>query len=39
MVDDYRADPVTQAYRNFYESEEFRTCKKCHTVMPAPTSL
>ena len=39
MVDDYRADPVTQAYRNFYESEEFRTCKKCKTVMPAPASL
>lgn len=38
-VDDYRADPVTQAYRNFYDSEEFRTCKKCGTVMPAPAAL
>ncbi|HEY7246120.1 MAG TPA: AraC family ligand binding domain-containing protein [Xanthobacteraceae bacterium] len=38
-VDDYRADPVTQAYRNFYESEEFRTCQKCNTIMPAPASL
>ncbi len=39
VVDDYRADPVTQAYRNFYQSEDFRTCKKCATVMPAPDSL
>jgi 3-hydroxyanthranilate 3,4-dioxygenase len=39
IVDDYRADPVTQAYRNFYDSEEFRTCKKCGTIMPAPASL
>ena len=38
-VDDYRADPVTQAYRNFYDSEEFRTCTKCGTIMPAPASL
>jgi 3-hydroxyanthranilate 3,4-dioxygenase len=38
-VDDYRADPVTQAYRNFYDSEEFRTCKKCGTITPAPASL
>jgi 3-hydroxyanthranilate 3,4-dioxygenase len=39
VVDDYRADPVTQAYRNFYDSEAHRTCKKCGTVMPAPASL
>jgi 3-hydroxyanthranilate 3,4-dioxygenase len=39
VVDDYRKDPVTQAYRNFYESEEARTCKKCGTVMPAPAAL
>ncbi len=39
VVDDYRADPVTRAYENFYKSEEFRTCKKCGTVMPAPASL
>ena len=38
-VDDYRADPVTQAYRNFYDSEAHRTCKKCGTIMPAPSSL
>src|SRR5215208_586381 len=39
VVDDYSADPVTRAYRNFYDSEEFRTCKKCGTVMAAPASL
>ena len=39
VVDDYRADPVTQAYRNFYESQEARTCKNCGTVMPAPDKL
>ena len=39
VVDDYRADPVTQAYRDFYDSEAHRTCKKCGTIMPAPASL
>jgi 3-hydroxyanthranilate 3,4-dioxygenase len=39
VVDDYRADPVTRAYENFYNSEEFRTCRKCGTVMPAPDKL
>jgi 3-hydroxyanthranilate 3,4-dioxygenase len=39
IVDDYRADPVTRAYENFYKSEDFRTCKKCGTVMPAPDKL
>lgn len=39
VVDDYRADPVTKAYRNFYDSKEFRTCKTCGTVMPAPAAL
>jgi 3-hydroxyanthranilate 3,4-dioxygenase len=35
-VDDYRADPVSRAYDNFFNSVEFRTCKRCGTVMPAP---
>ena len=39
IVNDYSADPVTRAYRNFYNSEEFRTCKKCGTVMAAPASI
>lgn len=36
VVSDYTADPVSQAYKNFFDSEEFRTCKHCGTVMPAP---
>jgi 3-hydroxyanthranilate 3,4-dioxygenase len=36
VVADYRADPVSQAYKRFFDSEEFRTCKKCSHVMPAP---
>jgi 3-hydroxyanthranilate 3,4-dioxygenase len=35
-VSDYGADPVSQAYKRFFDSEEFRTCKHCGTVMPAP---
>ena len=35
-VQDYRADPVSQAYKRFFDSEEFRTCKSCGEVMPAP---
>lgn len=38
VVGDYSADPVSQAYRNFYASEPARTCKRCGEVMPAPTS-
>jgi 3-hydroxyanthranilate 3,4-dioxygenase len=36
VVQDYRADPVSAAYRRFYDSEEFRTCKLCGAVMPRP---
>ena len=39
VVDDYKADPVTRAYENFYKSQEFRTCKRCGTIMPAPEKL
>ena len=39
IVHDYRADPVSQAYKNFFDSEEFRTCKKCGDVMSAPQAL
>lgn len=35
-VSDYTADPVSQAYRNFFDSEAHRTCSKCGTVMPKP---
>ena len=39
VVHDYAEDPVSKAYRCFYDSKEFRTCKKCGDVMPAPDSL
>jgi len=39
VVDDYKADPVTRAYENFYKSQDFRTCKRCGTVMLAPEKL
>jgi 3-hydroxyanthranilate 3,4-dioxygenase len=35
-VADYQSDPVSAAYARFFGSEEFRTCKSCGTVMPAP---
>jgi 3-hydroxyanthranilate 3,4-dioxygenase len=38
VVEDYRADPVSLAYKHFFDSEEARTCKACGTVMPAPQS-
>jgi len=39
VVKDYAEDPVSKAYRRFFDSEEFRTCKKCGEVMPAPEAL
>jgi len=36
VVDDYRADPVSGAYRAFYGSEAARTCDKCGSVMAVP---
>ena len=36
VVSDYTLDPVSKAYRTFFDSEAFRTCKSCGTVMPAP---
>jgi 3-hydroxyanthranilate 3,4-dioxygenase len=36
VVSDYATDPVSKAYANFFDSEEFRTCKKCDAIMPAP---
>ena len=38
-VDDYKADPVTRAYERFYRSLDFRTCKECGAVAPAPDAL
>ena len=39
VVKDYTEDPVSKAYKNFFVSEVFRTCKKCGTVMPAPETM
>jgi 3-hydroxyanthranilate 3,4-dioxygenase len=36
VVDDYKKDPVSKAYAQFFDSEEARTCKKCGNVMPKP---
>jgi 3-hydroxyanthranilate 3,4-dioxygenase len=36
IVHDYAEDPVSKAYKKFFDSEDFRTCKKCGEVMPAP---
>jgi 3-hydroxyanthranilate 3,4-dioxygenase len=38
VVSDYRSDPVSKAYRQFFDNEEARTCKKCGNVMPRPES-
>ena len=34
VVSDYGADPVSRAYDNYFNSLEFRTCRKCGTVAP-----
>jgi 3-hydroxyanthranilate 3,4-dioxygenase len=35
-VADYREDPVSRAYEEFYGSEQHRTCKACGHVTPVP---
>ena len=39
VVEDYALDPVSKAYKNFFDSKQFRTCKKCGEIMPAPAAL
>jgi 3-hydroxyanthranilate 3,4-dioxygenase len=39
IVNDYAEDPVSKAYKRFFDSEEFRTCKQCDEVMAAPEAL
>lgn len=39
VVEDYALDPVSRAYKRFFDSRAFRTCQKCGDVMPAPASL
>ncbi len=35
-VHDYTQNPVSAAYREYYDSVEHRTCKACSYVMPTP---
>jgi 3-hydroxyanthranilate 3,4-dioxygenase len=35
IVRDYGEDPVSKAYRHFFDNEELRTCKQCGEIMPA----
>jgi 3-hydroxyanthranilate 3,4-dioxygenase len=39
VVDDYALDPVSKAYKCFFDSLDFRTCKECGEIMPAPEAL
>ena len=39
VVADYALDPVSKAYGRFFDSLEFRTCKRCGEIMPAPEAL
>lgn len=36
LVDDYTQDPVSKAYRRFFDSEQARTCDSCGAVIPSP---
>ncbi len=36
VVEDYRTDPVSKVYKEFFDSEALRTCGECKNVMPAP---
>lgn len=36
IVNDYRSDPVSKAYANFFNSLERRTCRACGHIMPNP---
>ena len=39
VVQDYALDPVSNAYQRFFDNKEFRSCKHCGEIMPAPESL
>jgi 3-hydroxyanthranilate 3,4-dioxygenase len=39
VVEDYALDPVSKAYTRFFDSAEFRTCKKCGEIMPIPSAF
>jgi 3-hydroxyanthranilate 3,4-dioxygenase len=37
-VADYREDPVSRVYEEFYSEEKHRTCRRCGHVTPRPIS-
>jgi 3-hydroxyanthranilate 3,4-dioxygenase len=37
-VADYREDPVSRVYEEFYSEEKHRTCRKCGHVTPRPSA-
>lgn len=39
VVEDYALDPVSKAYKRFFDCIDFRTCKSCREVLPAPETL
>jgi len=39
IVEDYAKDPVSKAYQKFFDSLEFRTCRKCGETMAKPDAL
>jgi 3-hydroxyanthranilate 3,4-dioxygenase len=39
VVEDYALDPVSRAYKHFFDSESFRRCKQCGEIMAAPETL
>lgn len=39
VVEDYALDPVSKAYRHFFDKIAHRTCKNCREIMPAPDAL
>ncbi len=39
VVSDYRLDPVSKAYKNFFNSLERRTCRSCKSVMANPFEI
>jgi 3-hydroxyanthranilate 3,4-dioxygenase len=36
IIRDYAEDPVSKAYQRFFANEQFRTCKNCGAITPAP---
>jgi len=39
VVRDYAEDPVSNAYKRFFDNQEFRTCKNCGEITPAPAEI